>query len=101
MGAVLNDVITNGIYMEDISGFVDRLFTTVPANDITIAEAIDKGCVIMTTVESSMENSAHNVAVIGYHTNGDLIYMDSEYGCWREAPVSAFGEYSYVISGGK
>ena len=55
----------------------------------------------MTAVASEMGNSAHNVAIIGYHTNGNLIYMDSEYGHWREAPVSSFGLYAYVISGVK
>ncbi len=65
------------------------------------AFTIDKGYIIMTAVASEMGNSAHNVAIIGYHTNGNLIYMDSEYGHWREAPVSSFGLYAYVISGVK
>lgn len=65
------------------------------------AFTIDKGYIIMTAVASEMENSAHNVAIIGYHTNGNLIYMDPEYGHWREAPVSSFGLYGYVISGVK
>ncbi len=65
------------------------------------AFTIDKGYIIMTAVASEMGNSAHNVAIIGYHTNGNLIYMDPEYGHWREAPVSSFGLYAYVISGVK
>ena len=98
---ILKDVLKNGINMGNIPAFIDRLFTTVPADNITIIEAIDRGYIIMTAVASEMGNSAHNVAIIGYHTNGNLIYMDSEYGHWREAPVSSFGLYAYVISGVK
>lgn len=100
-GAILMDIIGNGMHIEKIAGFVDKFFTTVPADNITFVEAINNGYIIMTTIKSEMEQSAHNIAVIGYHTNGNLIYMDPEYGCWREAPVSALGLYAYVISGVK
>lgn len=98
-GEILKDILGNGMNLENLSDFIDRFFATEPADNLTVSEAIDKGYIIMTAVASEMENSAHNVAIIGYHTNGELIYMDPEYGCWREAPASEFGLYAYVISG--
>lgn len=94
-GDILMDLIANGMQVGNIPGFIDIIFTTVPADNITITEAIDKGYIIMTVVAAEL----HNVAIIGYHTNGNLIYMDSDYGHWREAPVSAFGIYAFVITG--
>lgn len=54
----------------------------------------------MTDMYSSIDNSVHNVAVIGYHDNGTLIYMDPEEGMAMEADPSEFGtNYNISISG--
>ena len=93
-------VILSGVDYEDLNKFVNTHFITSPF--IGLEEAIDAGNVIMTDVPSNMPDARHNVVVIGYHTNGDYIYMDPEAGCWKEAPESFFsGDYYFNISGNK
>lgn len=93
-------VIWSGVDYEDLNKFVNTHFITSPF--IGLGEAIDAGNVIMTDVPSNMPDARHNVVVIGYHTNGDYIYMDPEAGCWKEAPESFFsGDYYFNISGNK
>ena len=89
-----------GVALTNLSKFVNTHFIVSPFTGFQ--EAIDVGNVIMTDVPSDMSDSRHNVVVIGYHTNGDLIYMDPEAGHWKEAPESFFvGDYYFNISGNK
>jgi hypothetical protein len=56
----------------------------------------------MTDVTSDITNTSHNVAVVGYHPNGTLIYMDPEKGCFWEAPASNLNlNYAISITGCK
>lgn len=88
---------TGGVELSLLADFVGENFELNPFSDFK--SSIDRGDVVMVDIPSEMANSAHNVLVIGYHTNGDLIYMDPEVGHWREAPESFFlGDYYFSIS---
>lgn len=85
----------DGVDPDDIPSFVDRHFNTTSFSGFQ--DAIDNGRIVMTDTFSDIPNSTHNVAVVGYHSNGILIYMDPEMGCFWEAPVSDFN-LTYAIS---
>jgi hypothetical protein len=42
-------------------------------------------------------NIHHSVVIVGYHPNGDYIYMDTISGDLREAPPGTFGQ-NYAIT---
>lgn len=63
----------------------------------TFQHAIDLGLVVMTDMYSEIPGSSHNVVIVGYHTDGNLIYMDPEKGCLWEADQSKFN-LNYAIS---
>ncbi|GAA3564313.1 hypothetical protein [Snuella lapsa] len=89
------NVFYDGVDYSDINNFVNRHFNTVAFSGFT--NAIDNGNIIMTNVPSSIPNSSHNVAVVGYKSSGDIIYMDPEEGKFKEAPSSYFLK-NYVIT---
>ncbi|WP_291587335.1 hypothetical protein [Bacteroides sp.] len=102
-GGTNNDIIafldsnTGGVELFLLADFVDENFILNPFIDLR--NSIDRGDVVMVDVPSEMPNSAHNVLVMGYHTNGDFIYMDPEKGHLMEAPESFFlGNYYFSIS---
>ena len=72
------------IYKDGIVGFdqvkelVSNFFDTTTFSDYKTV--INKGYVIMTDIPSSIPNSTHNIIIVGYKANGDLIYMNPEKG---------------------
>ena len=63
---------------------------------------INKGYVIMTDIPSSIPNSTHNIIIVGYKANGDLIYMNPEKGyCYSVNQSYIKGSYKIVIKGVK
>jgi hypothetical protein len=92
------NVLTDGVVTTNITSFVNNYFST--ATFTGYANAINSGSIVMTNIASSIPNSSHNVAVVGYHPDGSLIYMDPELGSLQQAPASNFGSlYSIRISG--
>ena len=58
--------------------------------------------VIMTDIPSSIPNSTHNIIIVGYKANGDLIYMNPEKGYCYSVNQSYIKEsYKIVIKGVK
>lgn len=56
----------------------------------------------MTDMPSSIPNSTHNIIIVGYKANGDLIYMDPEKGYCYSVNQSYIKEsYKIVIKGVK
>jgi hypothetical protein len=88
-------ILTDGVALSDIEPFVNMNFNTTAFSGF--ANAIDQGNIVMADIVSSIANSGHNIAVVGYHPDGTLIYMDPEYGTFREAPASEVGQ-NYGIS---
>lgn len=61
--------------------------------------AIDAGHIIMTDIKTSDPSITHAVAVIGYHPDNTLIYMDPFDGSLKEASSSYFNaSYAYEVS---
>ncbi len=83
-------VFRDGVDIGDIAEFVNRHFNTKEFN--SFKEAIDNGYVILTCIKSLVDNSVHNVLIIGYRddNSGIYIYMDPEKGTLQEAPASSF-----------
>lgn len=88
-------VFTEGVSTININGFIQRHFNTEEFNSFT--NAIDSGYIVMADTYSDILNSTHNVAVLGYHPDGKLIYMDPATGSLREAVASELG-LNYKIS---
>ena len=64
-----------------------------------LTEAIDDGNVIMTNIPSDIPGSTHNVVIIGYSPDGELVYMDPQRGYIWTAPSDEFSwTYAYIIS---
>ena len=56
----------------------------------------------MTDIPSSILNSTHNIIIVGYKANGDLIYMNPEKGyCYSVNQSYIKGSYKIVIKGVK
>ena len=94
------------IYKDGIVGFdqvkelVSNFFDTTTFSDYKTV--INKGYVIMTDIPSSIPNSTHNIIIVGYKANGDLIYMDPEKGYCYSVNQSYIKEsYKIVIKGVK
>lgn len=95
------DLVTNkGVSIDNIDSFTNRHFDTSPFD--SFQKSIDKGEVVMTDIPSDQENSVHNVVVVGYTDDGNLIYMDPEKGALQEGnPSYISGDYKISISGNK
>ncbi|WP_455586326.1 C39 family peptidase [Bacteroides sp.] len=94
--SIANDGVS-GTHIEDL---VNHFFTTSPFEGYK--EAIDKGYVVMTDIREGTSTEAHNILVIGYKSNGDLIYMDPAKGYWMEtASFYIKGDYKICIKGEK
>lgn len=86
----------DGVTLQNLENFVNRHFITTPFSGYT--NAINWGQVVMADIESNISGSAHNVAVVGYHPDGSLIYMDPEKGSLQQASASDVGlNYSIPI----
>jgi hypothetical protein len=88
-------VTDQGVSLNNITSFVNRHFDT--SSFTSFVTAIDNGQIVMTDIRSDIPGSSHNVAVIGHHPDGTLIYMDPEQGTLCEAPASDFNQ-NYAIS---
>ena len=89
------DVPSNGVDYADMVNFSDRHFNLAAFQGIQ--GGIDNGNIIMTNVPTATAGVTHNVAVIGYHPGGDIIYMDPQEGKLMQAPQSHFS-MNYVVS---
>lgn len=89
-----------GVSIENLEPFLSRHFNVLTFS--SFSHAIDNGQVIMTDIQSTIENLSHNVLVIGYKINGQLIYMDPEKGFLQQAHASYFKQnYAHPIDGCK
>ncbi len=93
-------VINYGVHTDSVKSFTESYFNTVPFE--SHKKAIDNGYPIMVNylTEDSLK---HNVLIIGYRNNGDLIYIDSNKGYTMTADSSylSTGDYKIVITGTK
>lgn len=93
-------VINKGVSIDNIDSFTNRHFDTSPFD--SFQKSIDKGEVVMTDIPSDQKSSVHNVVVVGYTDDGNLIYMDPEKGALQEGnPSYISGDYKISISGNK
>ncbi len=89
-----------GIQLSHIERFMSDFFTTQKFT--SYSEAINKGYTVMTDISTSQEGVVHNVLVVGYQQDGNLVYMDPERGYWCTAKETAFKQdYKIVITGKK
>lgn len=88
------NVVRDGVGLNTIKPFLSRHFKVKTYNGFS--NAVDKGWCIMTDMKSNIPDSSHNVLVIGYKTDGKLIYMNPETGYLMEAHVSYFKQH-YAI----
>ena len=90
----------NGVLVEDLQPLMDAYFTTV---DFTsYKDAIDAGYPVMTDVKSNVDGPVHNVLVVGYNLDWDVIYMDPAFGRIMRSDFSdLLDDYHYVITGVK
>jgi hypothetical protein len=83
-----------GVNYGNMNNFANQFFET--SNFIGITQAIDAGYFLMTNVDGG-NGDYHNVTIVGYHSNGDYIYMDPMFGNFREGPPSIFPK-NYVVT---
>jgi hypothetical protein len=89
-------IFLDGVSFNKVSILVNQFLTTGPF--IGIKESIDAGNPYITNIELSRTVNAdgsiaidgHMVTIVGYHPNGDYIFMDPLAGALREAPPSSF-----------
>jgi len=87
-------VFRDGVSLNNLNSFVSRHFNTSLFS--SFSNSINNGQVVMTDIASSIPNSSHNVLVIGYQGNGNLIYMNPEKGSLQQADISKFNQ-NYAI----
>ncbi len=81
-----------GVKSSHVAGLINYFFT--PISNISLTEAIDKGYPVMIGYKTGErdiitgEEIGHNIVVVGYQANGDLIYMDPSTGDLMERPSS-------------
>jgi|GEM_PF-5022779 len=95
-------IVLYGVTFDKVSIVVSQFLTT--GSFIGVKEAIDAGNPYITNIELSRTVNAdgsiaidgHMVVIVGYHPNGDYIFMDPLAGALREAPPSSFpNDFSY------
>ena len=93
-------VIFNGLYTKDVIPFTESYFNTVPFE--SYKKAIDDGYPVMVNYMTE-DSLKHNILIIGYRNNDDLIYIDSNKGYTMIADSSylSTGDYKIVITGKK
>lgn len=88
-----------GVDYEHMNVLASNYFNT--DGFMTTKEAIDAGNIMMTNLNAGTDENGnivyHNVVIVGYHENGDYIYMDPVYGSFWEASPSFFPK-NYVIN---
>ena len=95
----INDVLITGVSSANVPGFVSNYFNTAPFT--SYKSAIDNGYVVLTDIPTG-QSYTHCVTIVGYHPNGDLVYMDPELGVLRECPASyPLGNIKIPIIGNK
>jgi len=95
----LQDALSTGISAENLPGFASNYFNTTTF--LSYQNAIDNGHLVLTNIPTGQSYS-HCVVIVGYHPNGDLIYMDPELGTLRECPASyPLGNINIQITGNK
>lgn len=87
-----------GVDYIDVVNFANRHFETESTGFSGFQNAIDNGNIMMVGIPTMTPGIGHNVAVVGYKGNGDIIYMDPETGQFDTRPQSFFNSSSsYVI----
>ena len=93
-----NKLPLDGIYYIDVVNFVNRHFKTDSSGFRGFQNAIDNGQIMMVGIPTTTPGIGHNVAVVGYKGNGDIIYMAPETGQFKTRPQSFFNSSSsYII----
>lgn len=91
--------IRDGFNIKYLDKFTNQTFKTSSFD--SFKAAVDNGYPIMTNIPSPIENSSHNIVVVGYSEQG-LIYMDCEIGKMQVVDESYIsGDYKVVITGVK
>lgn len=94
------DVLNNGVSLKNIESFVKDYFETESFENYKTA--IKNGNVVMTDIVSPLTGTIHNILILGYQVNGNLIYMDPEEGMLKTMRGSYVGvHYNIVITGNK
>lgn len=83
-----------GVNYSHMNNFASHFFDT--SNYVGVTQAIDAGNFVMTNIDGG-NGDYHNVLIIGYHPNGDYIYMEPMVGSFREGPPSNFPK-NYAIT---
>ncbi|MFV0592935.1 MAG: hypothetical protein ACK5M7_16265 [Draconibacterium sp.] len=87
----------DGVSPMNVSNFTNRHFETT--GFVGYQNAIDNGHIMMAGIPTTTPGIGHNVAIVGYKSNGDLIYMDPEVGYFQDRPASFFASNaSYVMT---
>ncbi|CAD0002241.1 hypothetical protein [Flavobacterium salmonis] len=87
-------LILYGVDYSKMTAFANNFFETTAFVGVT--QAIDAGNFMMTNLDVG-NNVYHNVVIVGYHPNGDYIYLDPFYGNLRESPPANFPK-NYVVT---
>lgn len=87
-------LVIDGVDYKKMTAFAQNFFET--SAYVGVKQGIDAGNFLMTNLNVG-NNIYHNVVIVGYHPNGDYIYMDPMYGNLREAPPSDFPQ-NYVVT---
>ena len=90
----------DGTPTTNTEGFVSRYFNI--ASFPGYKAAIDNGDIVMVDIPTSTPYVMHEIAVIGYHLDGSLIYMDPARGYLMEVAPSSFNPRTAIcITGAK
>lgn len=93
-------VMFDGADPDIFPNFTRDVFNTSEFNNYK--DAIDKGYFVLTTLPTGEDGVVHGVAIIGYHPDGSLIYMDPQTGSRRECPANyPLPVMNLVITGNK
>ncbi len=89
---------TGGVKSVHVPEFVEYHFNVVKES-LSMAEAVDRGYVVMTVVPSHIPNSGHSVVVVGYNSDRNTyIYADNETRTLREAKLDYFMTHIYKLN---
>ena len=86
----------DGVNLSDRGPLINTFFNTQPFSNFI--DAIDAGLLVTTvTYATSPSGSGHNVVVVGYQSDGDLIYMNPSTGILEEAPTAYFSIMDAIV----